>query len=84
MILTLITLPLFLIAGSIIALIPSGLALNNNITGLVSMLSVAFQFFPIDVWIAVFGSITFWVSVHFVYGIINFILKLIPFVNMGQ
>lgn len=85
MILTAITAPLFLLVNSIIALIPSGAyTVQSGITGMVSMFSVAFQFFPVDVWIAVFSSITFWVTVHLVYGIINFILRLIPILGMGQ
>lgn len=85
MILKLLTTPLFLIASGIIALIPNGLsASNSSLTGLVSLLSVAFQFFPIDVWVAVFGSITFWVTAHLLYAIINFVLRLIPFASIGQ
>lgn len=85
MILMLITAPLFLLVGGIITLIPEGsFTISSSITGMVNMFSIAFQFFPVDVWIAFFGSITFWITVHLVYGFINFILKLIPILGMGQ
>ena len=85
MILKLITLPLFLLVSGIISLIPANTAtVSSGVTGMVSMFATAFQFFPIDVWIAVFGSIMFWVTVHLVYGFINFILRLIPILGMGQ
>lgn len=84
MILTMITAPLFLLVSSVIALIPDGAyTIQSGITGMVSMFSIAFQFFPVDVWIAVFASIMFWVTVHFVYGVINFILNLIPILRNG-
>ena len=85
MILMLFTSPLFLLVGSIIALIPDGAyTVQSSITGMVSMFSIAFQFFPLDVWIAVFASILFWITVQFTYGLINFVLHLIPLVGMGQ
>lgn len=85
MLLMFISTPLFLIVSALISIIPDGaFTLESGITGAISMLSVAFQFFPVDVWIAFFASITFWMVVHFAYGVVNFILKLIPFVSMGQ
>ena len=85
MILVLITAPLFILVTGIINLIPGGaFTINSSITGMVNMFSIAFQFFPVDVWIAFFSSITFGITVHLVYGLINFILKLIPILGMGQ
>ncbi|MCI8411866.1 MAG: hypothetical protein HFJ40_05500 [Clostridia bacterium] len=85
MILMLITAPLFLLVSGIISIIPDGaFTISSSITGMINMFSIAFQFFPVDVWIAFFGSITFWITVHLVYGLINFILRLIPILGMGQ
>ena len=85
MILILITTPLFALLNIILAVIPSSPEfVFNGLSSVVALLSVAMQFFPVDVWVAVFSSIVFWALVHLVYGLVNFILKLIPFVNMGQ
>ena len=85
MLLMTFTAPLFLIADGIISLIPQAVFVaNSGISQMLAMFSTAFQFFPLDVWIAVFASITFWVSIQILYGVINFILKLIPLVGMGQ
>lgn len=85
MIISLICTPLFLIVSAIISVIPSEwLMIGDAPTTLFTMLYTAFQFFPTDVWILVLGSITFWITVHFIYGVINFVLRLIPLLNMGQ
>ena len=76
--------PLFLIVTSIIAILPNSAFESSTVTGFVSMFATAFQFFPADVWILSFGSITFWITIHFVFGLINFILKLIPIINIGE
>lgn len=84
MIISLLCAPLFLIVSSIISLLPNSIFQNQSVTGLVGMFSTAFQFFPSDVWILSLGSITFWITLHAIYGLINFILRLIPILNMGQ
>lgn len=85
MIISLICTPLFFIVSSIISIIPSDwFFIGDTPTGLFEMLYTAFQFFPADVWVLTLGSILFWISVHFIYGIVNFILRLIPLLNMGQ
>ena len=76
--------PLFWIVTSIIALLPNSTFEGQAVTGLVGMFSTAFQFFPADVWILALGSITFWITIHAVFGLVNFILKLIPIINIGQ
>lgn len=50
--------------------------------GLVSMISIALNFFPADVWIMCLSTFTFWISVHLIFGLVGFILGLIPFVNI--
>lgn len=84
MIISLLCAPLFLVVSGIISLLPNSIFESQSITGLVGMFSTAFQFFPSDVWILSLGSITFWITVHAIYGLINFILRLIPILNMGQ
>lgn len=81
MILQTICLPFFYLITSIISLLPNSVFENQAVTGFVGMFSTAFQFFPADVWILAFGSITFWISVHTVFGLIRFILSLIPFIR---
>lgn len=81
----LFTAPLFLLIDGIIAIIPPATyAFTGGLTDLISMLSIAFQFFPVDVWISVFASIVFWVTIQLSYGVVNFILRLIPILGMGQ
>lgn len=76
--------PLFWIVTSIIAILPNSAFEGQAVTGLVGMFSTAFQFFPADVWILSLGSIVFWITINAVFGLINFILRLIPFLNLGQ
>lgn len=76
--------PLFYLVTSIIAILPNSAFEGQTVIGLIGMFSTAFQFFPADVWILALGSITFWVTVHAIYGLINFILRLIPIINIGQ
>ena len=66
--------PLFLLLTSVIALLPNSAFEGQAVTGLVGMFATAFQFFPADVWILALGSITFWITVHTVFGLVRFIL----------
>ena len=75
--------PLFWIVTSLIAILPNSAFEGQAVTGLIGMFSTAFQFFPADVWILALGSITFWVTVHIVFGFVSFVLKFIPFMNAG-
>jgi len=76
--------PLFLLLTSIIALLPNSAFEGQAVTGLVGMFATAFQFFPADVWILALGSITFWITVHTVLGLIRFVLSFIPILNIGK
>jgi hypothetical protein len=71
-------------ASSSSVALPNSAFEGQAVTGLIGMFSTAFQFFPADVWILALGSITFWITVHAVYGLVNFILRLIPIINIGQ
>lgn len=84
MIIELICTPLLLFAKGIIAIIPVLTYIPNSIVSTISLLIKAMQFFPSDVWIMVIGNIVFWVTLHLIWSVINFILRLIPFVNMGS
>lgn len=82
MIISLLCTPLFLLLTGAIALLPNSAFEGQAVTGLIGMFSTAFQFFPADVWILAFGSITFWVTVHILFGVIKMIayviLEIIP------
>ena len=82
MIISLLCTPLFLLLTSAIALLPNSAFESQTVTGLIGMFSTAFQFFPSDVWILAFGSITFWITTHILFGIIKMIayviLEIIP------
>lgn len=83
MIISMICAPFFLLITSIIALLPNSAFESQTVTGFVGMFSTAFQFFPADVWILALSSITFWISVNVIFGLIRFILSLIPFIGIG-
>lgn len=83
MVIQLICTPLILLIKGAIALLPVLTYIPENIINTIEMLKKAMLFFPTDVWVIVIGNIIFWVTLHFVWGIIKFVLSLIPFVNMG-
>lgn len=83
MIIELICSPLLLFAKGIIAILPILTYIPNSIVSTLDLLLKAMQFFPLDVWIMVIGNIVFWITLHLIWSIINFILRLIPFLDMG-
>lgn len=76
--------PFILIIYGIVNLLPETLFQNYDLTGLVGMFNTAFQFFPADVWLLSFGSITFWITVHCIFGLSRTVLGLIPIINIGR
>lgn len=84
MIIELICSPLLLMVRGITNIIPILTYIPNSIVDTITLLLKAMQFFPFDVWFICISSFIFWITVHLVYGLINFILRLIPIVNMGQ
>lgn len=83
MIIELICTPLLLFAKGIVVMLPILTYIPNSIVSTLDLLLKAMQFFPIDVWIMVIGNIVFWITLHLLWSLINFILRLIPFLNMG-
>lgn len=83
MIIELICTPLLLFAKGIITIIPILTYIPNSIVSTLDLLLKAMQFFPSDVWIMVIGNIVFWITLQLIWSTINFILRLIPFLNMG-
>lgn len=84
MIIELICAPLLLLVRGILSLIPVLTYIPNSIADTITLLVKAMQFFPFDVWFICISSFVFWLTVHLVYGFINFILRLIPILNIGQ
>ena len=84
MIIELICSPLLLIVRGILSTIPILTYIPTSISNTITLLLKAMQFFPFDVWFICISSFIFWITVHLIYGLINFILKLIPVVSMGQ
>ena len=58
--------------------------LPNSLVDTITMLIKAMQFFPFDVWFLVIGCIIFWAAFHIGFGLVNFILKFLPIINIGQ
>lgn len=81
MIIKLLCSPLFVLASSIVSILPMSNA-QSQITSVFGMLSIAFQFFPVDVWVLALGSIIFWITVHVVVAVFHFITGVIPFLNI--
>ncbi len=84
MIIELICAPLLLLVRGVLSIIPVLNYIPSSIADTITMLVKAMQFFPFDVWVICISSFVFWLTVHLVYGFINFILRLIPLLNMGQ
>ncbi len=84
MIIELICMPLFLLVRGILGIIPVLTYIPTSIADTITLIVKGMQFFPFDVWFICISSFVFWITVHLVYGIINFILKLIPILGMGQ
>lgn len=84
MIIKLLCAPFFALVFTIINLLPEMAFQNYDLTGLINMFNTAFQFFPVDVWILSLSSITFWLSVHCIFGLSRTVLGLIPIANIGR
>lgn len=84
MIIELICMPLLLLVRGVLNVIPVLNYIPQSIADTISMLVKAMQFFPFDVWFICISSFIFWITAHLVYGFINFILRLIPLLNIGQ
>lgn len=84
MIVELICTPLLLLVRGILSVIPVLNYIPTSIADTITLLLKAMQFFPFDVWFICISSFVFWITLHLIYGFINFILRLIPIVNMGQ
>ena len=66
---------LFLVLKGAIGLLPTFSSYGEAPQGLMTMLSIAFQFFPADVFAIALGSIIFWITVNVVFGGIKFVLN---------
>lgn len=84
MIIELICAPLLLLVRGILNIIPVLTYIPNSIADTITLLVKGMQFFPFDVWFICISSFIFWITVHLIYSFINFILKLIPIINIGQ
>ncbi len=84
MIIELICTPLLLLVRGILSIIPILTYIPSSIADTITLLVKGMQFFPFDVWLICISSFVFWITVHLVYGLINFIIRLIPFLHIGQ
>lgn len=83
MIIELLCTPIFLLINGVIAVIPAMFQMPNWLADLLSMLLKAMQFFPIDVWVICIGNISFWLSLHFIWAILEWLYKKIPRCKLG-
>lgn len=76
MIIQLICSPLILMSKGIINILPFLSLPINSIVAVINLLMVGLNFFPIEVWVMVIGSIVFWYTINFIVGLISFVVKL--------
>lgn len=76
MLLKLFLAPFFLIVNGIISLLPSNSFNGTEVEGIVDMFTIAFNFFPSDVWFWCISSIIFWVTVQLLFAFFNFVVKM--------
>ncbi len=69
---------IFTLVSLIISLFPEIPSLNLDTETITSNLSIAFLFFPHDLWVLVIANIVFWLSSSFVWSVIEWIYKKIP------
>lgn len=84
MIIELICSPLLLIVKGILSSISVLTYIPTSIVDTITLLVKGMQFFPFDVWFLCISSFIFWITVHLIFAFINFILKFIPIINIGQ
>ena len=75
--------PFIVIIDGFIDLLPILQLPAERSAGLFNMVVTSLNFFPSDCWLLVMGTITFWVSVHLITGLIHFICGFIPGVSFG-
>ena len=83
MIVEMLCTPLLLFSKGVILMLPVLTFIPNSVVSTLDLILKAMQFFPIDVWIMVIGNIVFWITLHLVWSLVHFVLRLIPFLNMG-
>lgn len=81
MIIELLVSPIFALIKGLISLIPQSYDLPNYITDVFSLLVKASEFFPMDMFVLCIGNIGFWLAVHFVWAIVEWVYKKIPGVD---
>ena len=69
--------PFIVIIDGFIDLLPILQLPAERVAGLFNMVVTALNFFPPDCWLLCLGTISFWLSVHLVTGVIHFIVGLI-------
>lgn len=67
---------LFGLLRGIIALFPTFSSYGEAPQGLMNMLYIGFQFFPVDVFIMALTPFIFWTSVSMIYGLYRFVRRL--------
>ncbi len=84
MIVKLIISPFLSIIKGIITALPYITVGSDSTTELFNMLVTGLNFFPPETWLMVLGSITFWMTIHFLIGLLRFVFSLIPIINVGH
>lgn len=66
---------IFGLLRGVVSLFPTFSNYGDVPQGLLTMLYIGFQFFPVDVFIAVITPFVFWTVVHLSYGLYRFIRR---------
>lgn len=81
MIMEMIFMPYVILINFLISLFPEGMNIPNWANSTILLLSKGLSIFPRDVWVAVLSNIAFWVSIQFIWAIIEWVYKKIPGIN---
>lgn len=84
MIIKLICAPFLALIRGLLSAISMFSYLPNSLVDTIALLMKGLVFFPFDVWYMCIGCFVFWISLHLAFAIFNFVIKFIPFVNIGQ
>ncbi|MGL4338418.1 MAG: hypothetical protein ACRCST_16155 [Turicibacter sp.] len=71
----------FGIVNICIALIPSFPQMGFDLASCMKVMSMALDFFPLDLWLIVINNIIFWLVISFAWAIIEWIYKKLPGVS---
>ena len=81
MIIELLLSPIFLLISACIGLLPTLVALPNWLIYFIEYVRKGLSFFPSTVFIIIMSNVVFWLSLHMIWAIIEWLYKKVPGVD---